>query len=569
LLKTIKGKLIILISMLVASLIFIGVFSINNLKRLNNHSTVISENRIPKIMFSEDLNTMMSDFRILEYEHIVTTDKIVMSTKEKEMEAKKAEIENIMSLYEKSLYEDKDKEIYSMVKKQWNEYITAHGTAIELSRNFKTDEAMKIMNGEGKKSFDSASVSLLELVDFNKEMARTASNEGNDIYSKTMLISVVVISVLTIIAIAFAGIIISGILKSLNILKRELFALAERGGDLTQEIKVKSKDEIADLAKALNLFLSNLRTIIKEVKITAENTLEINEVISVNSNELMENVQEVSSTTEELSAGMEETAASAEEIAATTQEIEKAVQSIAQKSQEGAEAAGEINIRAIETKDRVVEAQNKANNIFVQTKSELEEAINESKVVDQISILSQAIMEITAQTNLLALNAAIEAARAGEAGRGFSVVADEIRKLAEQSKETVIQIQNITQKVTGSVENLSNSSNKLLVFMTDNVSNEYKSMLNVAEKYSEDASFVDNLVAEFSSTSEELLASVQNILQTIEQVAEASGEGASGTTNIADKIIHVNDKTNGIVEKAKESMKIANNLKVEMSKFIV
>ncbi|MBE6068800.1 MAG: HAMP domain-containing protein [Clostridium lundense] len=568
-LKTIKGKLIILISMLVASLIFIGVFSINNLKRLNNHSTVISENRIPKIMFSEDLNTMMSDFRILEYEHIVTTDKIVMSTKEKEMEAKKAEIENIMSLYEKSLYEDKDKEIYSMVKKQWNEYITAHGTAIELSRNFKTDEAMKIMNGEGKKSFDSASVSLLELVDFNKEMARTASNEGNDIYSKTMLISVVVISVLTIIAIAFAGIIISGILKSLNILKRELFALAERGGDLTQEIKVKSKDEIADLAKALNLFLSNLRTIIKEVKITAENTLEINEVISVNSNELMENVQEVSSTTEELSAGMEETAASAEEIAATTQEIEKAVQSIAQKSQEGAEAAGEINIRAIETKDRVVEAQNKANNIFVQTKSELEEAINESKVVDQISILSQAIMEITAQTNLLALNAAIEAARAGEAGRGFSVVADEIRKLAEQSKETVIQIQNITQKVTGSVENLSNSSNKLLVFMTDNVSNEYKSMLNVAEKYSEDASFVDNLVAEFSSTSEELLASVQNILQTIEQVAEASGEGASGTTNIADKIIHVNDKTNGIVEKAKESMKIANNLKVEMSKFIV
>lgn len=568
-LKTIKGKLIILISMLVASLIFIGVFSINSLKRINNHSTVISENRIPKIIFSEDLNTMMSDFRILEYEHIVTVDKSVMSTKEKEMEAKKAEIENIMSLYEKSLYEDKDKAIYSMVKKQWSEYIIANEAAIELSRNLKTDEAMKIMNGEGKKSFDSAAVSLLELVNFNKEMARTASNEGNDIYSKAILISVVIISVLTVIAIVFASAIISGILKSLNVLKRELFALAERGGDLTQEIKVNSKDEIADLGKALNLFLSNLRTIIKEVKITAENTLKINEVISANSSELMENVQEVSSTTEELSAGMEETAASAEEIAATTQEVERAVQSISQKSQAGAEAAGEINIRAIETKDRVIEAQDKANTIFVQTKVELEKAISDSKVVEQISILSQAIMEITAQTNLLALNAAIEAARAGEAGRGFSVVADEIRKLAEQSKETVIQIQNITEKVIQSVGSLSSSSNNLLIFMTENVSNEYKSMLNVAEKYSEDASFVDNLVTEFSSTSEELLVSVQNVLQTIEQVAEAAGEGASGTTNIAEKIIHVNEKTNGIVESTRESMEIVNNLKVEMSKFIV
>ncbi|MBO0563317.1 methyl-accepting chemotaxis protein, partial [Clostridium botulinum] len=167
------------------------------------------------------------------------------------------------------------------------------------------------------------------------------------------------------------------------------------------------------------------------------------------------------------------------------------------------------------------------------TKVELERAIESSKVVEQINVLSESIMEITSQTNLLALNAAIEAARAGEAGKGFSVVADEIRKLAEQSKDTVTEIQSITVKVIESVKNLSDSSSNLLTFVSTDMDNDYKTMLNVADKYSEDASFVDTLVTDFSSTSEDLLASLQDVLKTIEGVAQAASEGAGGTTDIA------------------------------------
>jgi len=116
---------------------------------------------------------------------------------------------------------------------------------------------------------------------------------------------------------------------------------------------------------------------------------------------------------------MEETAVSAEEMTATSQEIEKAVESISKRSQEGAIQAGQINKRAADTKQDVQAAQEKSNEIFIITKTNLEKAIESSKIVDKISMLSESIMEITSQTNLLALNAAIEAARAGEAGKRF------------------------------------------------------------------------------------------------------------------------------------------------------
>lgn len=568
-LKTIKSKLIILVSMLIGALIFMGIFSILNFENVNNKSMFISEVLIPGIILSEEINTMTSDFRILNYEHIISQDGLMMDEKEVEMDKKQAEIEKKISLYGDLPADDKDKALYENVKNYWSEYIELHKKSVTLSRDLKTEEAMTVMSGDSKVVFDTLSNSLLELVDYNKNLSKAANDEINNVLKRTKTISILIISILTIVSTALATFVILGIVKSLGVLKKELVALAERGGDLTQEIKVNSNDEIAELASALNLFLGNLRLIIKEVKNTTENTLKINETISIDLDHLTQNVEEVSATTEELSAGMEETAASSEEIAATAQQIEISTESISTRSQEGAIAAGEINQRASKAKHIVIEAQSKANEILVQTKAELEQAIDNAKVVNQIDVLSEAIRDITAQTNLLALNAAIEAARAGDAGNGFSVVAEEIRKLAQQSEESVTQIQSVTGKVTECVEHLSHSSHQLLTFVSENVSNDYNTMLDVSEKYSEDAHFVDDLVTGFSSTSQELLASIHNIIQAIDHVAEASAEGASGTTNIAEKIAHVNDKTNVIVRETRESIRMSNHLQEEMTKFTV
>lgn len=354
---------------------------------------------------------------------------------------------------------------------------------------------------------------------------------------------------------------------SKNIDKIQVSLREISSGDLTKTCEVTSKDEIKEIADGLNLTVQTIKQMIINVRNEAKTIGDVVESVSSNINGLNSSLEDVSAGTEELSAGMEETAASAEEMTATAQEIEKTVGSLAKSAQNGAVEVVKINRRAVDTKDSVNNAQKKALGIFMGTKEELETAIEKSKVVDQISVLAESIMQITSQTNLLALNAAIEAARAGEAGRGFSVVSEEIRKLAEQSKDTVIKIQDITVEVIGSVNALTKSSTKLLQFMSSEVQDDYRTMLDVADKYSEDAKFVEDLVAEFSSSSEEILASMQEVFMTIDGVSKAAYEGAGGTTDIAQKATDITFKSNDILELTHQSKDSSDKLQAEISKF--
>ena len=322
-------------------------------------------------------------------------------------------------------------------------------------------------------------------------------------------------------------------------------------GDFMVEIPeryLKQKDEIGLISNSLQQMITSIKGMIGEVARESVSSIQVFEKLSEEIHTLQNQFNEMTTQTHQLSMGMEQTAAASQEMNATSNEIETAASSVAEKSQDGTKAANAMSKRASQIKLSVIESEKSATQVISETQEMLEKAIDESKAVEKITALSDAILQITAQTNLLALNAAIEAARAGEVGRGFAVVADEIRHLAEDSKNTVNQIQSITEVIRNAVVNLSSSSHKLLEFVSRDVKKDYSFMLTTADQYNKDADGIDELVGDFSATSEELLASIQDMIKVIDDISESTVEGAAGTTSIAQKAGFALERTNEIVK---------------------
>lgn len=401
-----------------------------------------------------------------------------------------------------------------------------------------------------------------DVLDVKNEFSSYESNSRMAIIGIAVVMEVILISVLTLITIS--------IVKPLKKSLAHIEEIAQ--GDFSKEFEqdlLKRKDDFGQLADSLEKMRSEMNELIGEVKSEALEITGMVQEIDTSLQALDDQIENVSATTEELAAGMEETAASSEEINAMSHEIESAAKSIAERSQDGANEADEIRERAVKIKKDTDENDRRTRSIHEEINESLTKALDDIKVVDQINVLAKSIMDITGQTNLLALNASIEAARAGEAGKGFAVVADEIRVLAEQSKAAVAHIQEVTVNVTAAVENLANDAERLLEFVGNDVVESLGGFAEMANSYNSDAANVDSLVTDFSASSEQLLASINGVMDAISDVSKTATEGATGTTDIAEKVGIVVQETEAIKQKAETTYHSAEKLQKNVERFIV
>ena len=336
-----------------------------------------------------------------------------------------------------------------------------------------------------------------------------------------------------------------------------------------KEIPSKYKNETEQIRTATVEVKQQIRGIILNTKEEAEC---INSIAAQTSEKMTVLNGDISLIAETAGRVMKQTAEARElagQIKCTGEELGRAIEKVAGKAEEAANQSGDIMERAGKQHKASRKSAEEAVRLCSTTMEELGAAIMESQKVKEIDTLTEEILSISSQTNLLALNASIEASRAGEAGRGFSVVADEIRGLADHSKLAVDQIRKVTEDVVHSVAFLSESAEKLLAFMNEKVMEDYQGMTQLAGMYEKDAAFYSDISADLGASSQEMSAGMAGISDSLLSITRLVGEIAEFMQKMEKSAAVSNENSRAVLSQMEELSQLSEELRETVAGFRV
>lgn len=562
---TVRKKLYLAFGFLILLSLAFGAYSIFTIQNLKAQTDAITTNWLPGVDRIHTVNTAVANMRTMEYKYIV--DRASVEIAKQEMTTYKNQVEDDFKSYEKTIVDDTARQLFDKVKTNWNNYVQTNQKVIQANESEGTEKAIEIINGESKKASDDLTNSLAALVKYNEENANKVSQDSNARANSASLFLTILIAFISIASLITAYIISRGLAGSINELLTISKKMAE--GDLTERIKIRSKDDIGIVGESFNTAIENTNNLLKEVMGDINNLQEHSQILSASAEEISAQTQSISSNTQEIVAGLEEDSASTEEVTASSQAIFDSTKQLVQKAETGAANAREIKQRALNMKENALLSAENAKNLLEEKQNRIRQAIEDGKVVNEIENMAEIIADIAGQTNLLALNAAIESARAGEQGRGFAVVAEEVRKLAEQSADTVRGIQTTVQAVSEAFANLTEYSSDILKFISEDVTRDYESLVKTGMDYQKDADFVDSLVEDFSSSSEEIAVSIEQVMKAIETVAASTEQGATGSQQISSTVSQVAVAVEDVAKTAQKQNELALALDEMVKRFKV
>jgi methyl-accepting chemotaxis protein len=437
-------------------------------------------------------------------------------------------LENVTFSTEKSIMEYKNFKISADEEKKFNDFVTQYSKFAkglhELVAASKKNDVSKVNNllvslpplsAEIEKKLQE-----MKAMSFEKaqELKKNSDKETelNILFTKLLLLIIIVFSII------ISLIVTRSIVKGVEANVRQSEHLAN--GDFTQNFKDKylmRKDEIGNLSTSFKKTTERLRSLIEHIQYSSNK-------VSASSQELSATVEEIDAqiiTTEESSQeiliGMDEINLSIQEILGSSTQINSISTNLMTKANLGLENTIEISNQTEKMQKDLMKSKNDALEMYRIRNAAIKESLQRAKIIKEIGVMSQVIKTISDQTNILALNAAIEAARAGEQGRGFSIVSDEIRKLAEETSNTVVHISDLVNEVTQAFNEVSVNAEAVLEFVDEKVVLDYDAMVQIGHKYSRDSKLLEKSMAEFTKNSIEIHDSSSQTAESIKTLAKS------------------------------------------------
>lgn len=466
----------------------------------------------------EKISTLSRQFTYINSQvltHVMTTNSVTMDTLSEKILQDIADMEQQIEEFGALLSEgDERKEALD-------------SASAELAKYRKTVESLLVTSAENKTQAYVSATSNLPMFNehienyMNRMLEITAQEmeqaQGQMEQSAARvpgIISVASIALLVVVIVIMLGLrlwVIGPVKKATKQVDELVEGIRCNKGDITKRIHVGSRDEVGRLAIAINDLVAQMQIIIRAI---TEGCGQMEEKQA----DIISNVEKVNATADHtmqnlgiMSEGMQLVTGAIDGVQQDTGVLDHTVENMLEVAQNGRDYAADIKEKAGKMKATAVESKQEATLVMKEIDTAMTESIANSRQIHKITELTEEILGIAGTTNLLALNASIEAARAGEAGRGFAVVAEEIRKLADSSRESANNIQEISNRVVESVEELSENATRLLEFMNTRVMKDYDALEDTGSNYHEAADHVDEMMNEFGQKIDELLSVLQNV----------------------------------------------------------